>query len=60
MVTTLYEQQASLLRSAGMKHKLAATLYTHSTLMYIRCLDRLAHGTALCTSFSSTRMRADG
>jgi hypothetical protein len=36
LTMALYDQQASLLRSAGMKHKLLVHLYTYSTLLYIR------------------------
>ena len=34
----LYEQQAALLRGAGMKGKLLYHLYTYSTLLFIRSL----------------------
>jgi hypothetical protein len=38
LTLALYEQQAALLRSAGMKYKLLTHLYTYSTLLYVRCL----------------------
>lgn len=46
LANALHEQQAALLRLAGMKHKLAAHLYTYSTLLYIR------FGSSICCSHS--------
>jgi hypothetical protein len=43
LTMALYEQQAALLRSAGMKYKLLTHLYTYSTLLYVRCM-----GLVLC------------
>lgn len=42
LTLALYEQQAALLRSAGMKYKLLTHLYTYSTLLYVRCLEFIA------------------
>lgn len=36
LAEALHEQQAALLRTAGMKAKLATHLYTFSTLRYVR------------------------